>query len=135
MAFPLSPITCTELIKALVIKITLDRSRKRGYEALYGYCGKIVPSRLVGKLLYMRPAWFSLSPWSLILPKGRRIQWCGRRSPVSLSGGTVCSIRPRCNLYFHFIIGKYFSRFSIITQISMARSTRAKGSPDGSVIM
>ena len=98
MSFVQSPITCAEFVEALVTTITLDRLRKRGYEALLTYYEKIAPSRLVGKPLYKRPAWFTLSLWSLSLPKGRREQWCERRFQSVLTGGVV-SIRRR-NLLF-----------------------------------
>src|SRR5882724_11156399 len=38
-------------------------------------------------------------------------------------------------LIIHLIIGRYFARFSIITQRCIARSTNAIGSPDGAYIM
>jgi hypothetical protein len=41
--------------------ITLERLRKRGYEALLTYYEKIAPSRCIGKPLYTRTAWFTLS--------------------------------------------------------------------------
>ena len=65
MAFTRSPITSAELVESLITTIALDRLRKRGYESLLIYREKIAPSRLVGKLLYTRTAWFTLS-----LPKG-----------------------------------------------------------------
>jgi hypothetical protein len=36
---------------------------------------------------------------------------------------------------YHLIIGRYFSRFSIITQMLIASKTSANGSPDGRRMM
>ena len=39
----------------LVTTITMERLRKRGYEALLAYYEKVAPSRVLGKPLYMFP--------------------------------------------------------------------------------
>ena len=41
----------------LVTTVTLERLRKRGYEAMLACYEKIAPSRFTGTPLYTRPAW------------------------------------------------------------------------------